>query len=258
MTSPAVADVRFASPDDGWAIRLDDVAVRYRVPQGRVTSLKEYVLGRAAGAPRPVEVAALRGVTLEVARGQAIGVIGPNGSGKSTLLRLIARVLTPTSGRVRTIGRVAPILDVVGALHPDLTGRENIFLNGTLLGLQRREIVERLGAIVEFAEIGDFIDLPMRTYSSGMTARLGFAIASDTEADILVVDEALGVGDERFQRKCAARIDALLAGQTTFVLVSHDMHSVTRLCSRAIWLDAGVVRADGPAAEVTRLYVEGR
>lgn len=214
-------------------------------------------LVRGRRAPRE-ELWALRDVSFEMRPGETFAIVGPNGCGKSTLLQTIAGILVPDEGRATVHGRVTSLLELGAGFSPDLTGRENIFLNGTLLGLQRREIVERLGAIVEFAEIGDFIDLPMRTYSSGMTARLGFAIASDTEADILVVDEALGVGDERFQRKCAARIDALLAGQTTFVLVSHDMHSVTRLCSRAIWLDAGVVRADGPAAEVTRLYVEGR
>ncbi len=197
-------------------------------------------------------------MSIDVSAGEALAVIGQNGSGKTTLLRLIARVLTPTSGRVRTTGRVAPILDIVGALQPDLTGRENIFLNGTLLGLTRRQIADRLDRIVDFAEVGEFIDAPLRTYSSGMVARLGFAIASDTEPDILVIDEALGVGDERFQRKCAARIDAIRARGTTFVLVSHDMHSVQRLCSRAVWLDGGRVRAIGPASSIVSAYLEAQ
>ncbi len=198
---------------------------------------------------------ALHEVSLSVHAGEALAVIGPNGSGKTTLLRLIARVLPPSEGRVRTRGRVAPILDIVGALHPELSGRENIFLNGTMLGLHRRDIAARLDRIIEFAEVGRFIDAPLRTYSNGMVARLGFAVASDTDADILVVDEALGVGDERFQRKCAARIDAIRAAGTTFLLVSHDMHSVLRLCSRAIWLEAGHIRAAGTASDVVSSFL---
>ena len=180
------------------AVRLDAVSVRYRVPQARTNSLRSDAIQRLQGAPGYLDFEALRDVSLEVAAGEALGVVGPNGSGKTTLLRLIARVLTPTSGRVRTAGRVAPILDIVGALHPELTGRENIVLNGTVLGLNRRQIADRLDGIVEFAEVGAFIDAPLRTYSNGMVARLGFAVASAAEADILVVDEALGAGDERF------------------------------------------------------------
>lgn len=240
------------------AVELDAVSVSYRVPINRVPSFKEYAIGRLRGAPRYRMHEALHDVSLAVPAGEALAVIGPNGSGKTTLLRLVARVLTPTSGRVRTTGRVAPILDVVGALHPDLTGRENVFLNGTLLGLTRRQIADRLDRIVDFAEIGMFIDAPLRTYSSGMVARLGFAIASDTEPDILVVDEALGVGDERFQRKCAERIDAIRARGTTFILVSHDMQSVLRLCSRALWLEAGRVCALGAASSVVHSFLEAQ
>jgi len=229
---------------------VEHVSVRYSLPGAGPSSLKEFLVGKHGAIDRPREHEALRDVSLAVDRGESVAIIGPNGSGKTTLLRLIARVLAPSAGRVRTYGRVAPILDVVGALHPDLTGVENIYLNGTLLGLDRRTVAARVDAIADFAELGTFIDAPMRTYSSGMVARLGFAIASDVPADILVIDEALGVGDERFQRKCAARIDALLAAGTTFLLVSHDMHAVQRLCTRAIWLQAGTIRADGPAPDV--------
>lgn len=243
-------------PHASPAIIVDDVSVRYTLPGARPSSLKEFVVGKHRGAERPREHEALRGVSLRIDRGQAVAIIGPNGSGKTTLLRLIARVLAPSSGRVRTFGRVAPILDVVGALHPDLTGIENIYLNGTLLGLDRKAVAARVETITAFAELGEFIQVPMRTYSSGMVARLGFAIASDTNADILVIDEALGVGDERFQRKCAARIDALLAAGVTFLLVSHDMHAVQRLCTRAIWLEAGSIRMDGPAPAVVAALLE--
>ena len=228
------------------------------MPYDRGKSLKEYAITRLRGGTAYLEHEALKDVSISIARGESVAIIGPNGSGKTTLLRLIARVLAPSAGRVRTWGRVAPMLDVVGAFHPELTGRENIFLNGTLLGLSRRDIDARLDRIVNFAEVGAFIDAPLRTYSSGMMARLGFAVASDTEADIVVVDEALGVGDERFQRKCAARIDAIQAHGTTFILVSHDMHSVQRLCSRALWLERGCVRATGAVADVVSAFLEAQ
>jgi ABC-type polysaccharide/polyol phosphate transport system ATPase subunit len=262
MISSAVPDVapQPAARDDRFlpAVQLDAVSVRYRVPCGRVTSLKEFAISRLRGGAGFFEHEALKDVSISIARGEAVAVIGPNGSGKSTLLRLIARVLMPSDGRVRTWGRVAPMLDVVGGFHPELTGRENIFLNGTLLGLSRREIAARLDRIVAFAEVGQFIDAPLRTFSSGMMARLGFAVASDTDADIVVVDEALGVGDERFQRKCAARIDSIREHGATFILVSHDMHSVQRLCSRAVWLEKGVVRAAGAVADVVAMFMEAQ
>lgn len=250
---PLAASVVTARP----AVRLDDVSVQYRVPRAQGMTFKAWAAGRA-WRQGYFSHDALRGVSLEIAPGEALAVIGANGSGKTTLLRVIARVMSPTSGRVRVRGRVAPILDVVGALHPELTGRENILLNGTLLGLSRKATEARLERIVDFAEVGPFIDAPTRTYSAGMVARLGFAVASDTDADILVIDEALGVGDERFQRKCAARIEAILAGGSTFILVSHDMHTVRRLCSRALWLDAGQVQASGNADDVIASYVEAQ
>jgi len=239
------------------AVLVEGVSVRYRVPKARTVSLKEYAIRRLKGTATAsfVEHAALSGVSLRVMPGDSLAIVGPNGSGKTTLLRLISRVLTPTSGRIRTYGRVAPILDVLGALHPDLTGRENIFLNGTMLGLSRRQIVERLDRIVDFAEVGDFIDAPLRSFSSGMTARLGFAVASDAAPDTLVIDEALAVGDARFQKKCAARIDEIRARGTTFILVSHDMQSVRRLCTRAIWLERGSIRADGQVEAVVSSFL---
>lgn len=247
--------VRGDRPTAPPAVLLEDVSVRYRVPQDRAGTLKEHVLHRLRGRTRFVEHDALRAVTVGIAAGDALAVIGANGSGKTTLLRLIARVLRPTTGRVRVRGRVAPILDLVGGFHPELTGRENVLLNGTLLGLGRREIGARLAHIIEFAEIDGFIDAPLRTYSAGMVLRLGFAVATDAEPDVLVIDEALGVGDERFQRKCAARLDGFRTQGITFVLVSHDMHSVRRLCTRALWLDRGRVRMLGPADDVVAAYL---
>lgn len=260
MTSPAVSEAIATSSAQAHApvaVQLDAVSVEYIIPLTRSASLKERLVGRGTG-PASRRHLALQGVSLRVHPGEALGIVGANGSGKTTLLRLIARVLTPDSGRVRTWGRVAPILDVTGALHPELSGRENIMLNGTLLGLRRHDVASRLERIVEFAELGGFIDAPLRTYSSGMMARLGFAIASDTDADILLIDETLGVGDEHFQRKCAVRIDEVRARGVTFLLVSHDMHSVKRLCPRTIWLDRGHLRADGPTDEVVPAFLEAQ
>lgn len=236
------------------SVVLEDVWVRYQVQQGSAGSLKAWLLGRR-GADEFVEHEALRGVSVTIPEGSSLGVIGSNGSGKTTLLRLIARVLRPSAGRVRVRGRIAPLLDLVGGFHPDLSGRDNIVLNGTLLGLRRREIQARIESIVDFAEIGRFIDAPLRTYSAGMILRVGFAVATDIEPDVLVIDEALGVGDERFQRKCAARIDRLRARGVTFVLVSHDLQSIQRLCPRVLWLDRGRIRMIGPAAEVVAAYL---
>jgi ABC-type polysaccharide/polyol phosphate transport system ATPase subunit len=257
MISSAAAESAPAAktPPPGAAALLDHVSVRYRVPVGGAGSLKEHAIQRLRRRGSHREHEALADVTLQIAAGESVAIIGPNGSGKTTMLRLIARVLKPTSGRVRVHGRVAPILDLVGVSHPELTGRENVLLNGALLGFSRREMSERVDRILEFAEIGDFADAPLRTYSSGMAARLGFAIVSDTAADIVIVDEALGVGDRRFQEKCATRIETIRRAGVTFILVTHDMQSVLRLCSRAVCLDRGRVRQLGAAADVVNAYL---
>jgi lipopolysaccharide transport system ATP-binding protein len=259
MISPAASEPTIV-PDEvdvytPPAVLMENVSVRYQLPRERAGSLKEHLLRRRPRSNvRAMEHEALCGVTLGIPAGEALGVIGSNGSGKTTLLRLMAQVMRPSGGRVRVRGRVAPILDLIGGFHPELTGRENIVFNGTLLGLRRRDIAARIDSIVDFAEIGAFIDAPLRTYSAGMMLRLGFAVATDTEPDILVIDEALGVGDEYFQRTCAARIDGLRARGITFVLVSHDLHSVRRLCTRVMWLDRGRARMIGHPAEVIAAY----
>jgi ABC-type polysaccharide/polyol phosphate transport system ATPase subunit len=266
MISPAVSDASLvpdgirldAAAAAPPAVLLEDVSVRYHVTRGRAGSLKEHLLRRRSRtAAGPDFHDALRGVSLSIPSGEALGVIGSNGSGKTTLLRVMARVLRPSGGRARVRGRVAPIIDLVGGFHPELTGRENIVFNGTLLGLRRREIAARADGIVDFAEIGGFIDAPLRTYSAGMILRLGFAVATDLEPDILIIDEALGVGDAYFQRKCATRIDGLRGRGVTFVLVSHDMQSVRRLCTRVLWLDRGQSRMIGSPAEVIAAYQAG-
>jgi ABC-type polysaccharide/polyol phosphate transport system ATPase subunit len=236
------------------AVQLDNVSVRYRVPQERIGTFKEYAIRRLQGRVGYNEFWALRDVNLRVSQGEILGIVGRNGAGKTTLLKVIARVLRPTRGRVRVRGHLAPLLDLGAGFHPELTGRENVFLNGSLLGNTQREIRERLTEILGFAELQDFIDAPLRTYSSGMIARLGFAVATAWRPDILILDEVLAVGDEAFQHKCRIRLEGFRNGGTTVLLVSHSAEMIRSMCREAIWLDHGTVKAWGPADEVTQQY----
>ena len=197
----------------------------------------------------------MKDVSFEVPRGETIGLIGPNGSGKSTTLKLIARILEPTSGQIRVNGRVSTLLELGAGFHPDLTGRENVYLNGSIHGLRRREIEERFQSIVSFAELEPFIDVQVRYYSSGMYVRLAFAVAAHIDPDILLVDETLAVGDHSFQMKCLDRIRELQRRGVTIVFVSHDLSMVERLCSHAILLHLGRVKARGRPAEVISRYL---
>lgn len=197
---------------------------------------------------------ALRDIDFEVRRGESVGIIGRNGSGKSTLLQIIAGTLQPTAGTVRVNGRVAALLELGSGFNPEFTGRENVFLNGAVLGLSRQEVEERFDAIAAFADIGSFIEQPVKTYSSGMLMRLGFAVATSVDADVLIVDEALSVGDVFFQQKCFDRIRRILAGGTTLFFVSHDLTAVRNLCNRGILLDGGVVSYAGPPEECESRY----
>ena len=201
------------------------------------------------------ELWALRDVSFAVERGRTLGIIGPNGSGKSTLLKLITRILEPTSGRVVVNGKVSALIELGAGFHPDLTGRENVFLNGSLLGMSRREMEEKFEEIVEFTELGRFIDMPLKHYSSGMQMRLGFAIATSVDPDILLIDEVLAVGDEAFQRKCMRKIAEFKRRGKTIIFVSHDLDAVRELCSEVIWLDGGVIRARGRPDEVIVQYL---
>ncbi len=197
---------------------------------------------------------ALRDVSLAIPRGEAIGLIGHNGAGKSTFSKLVARVLKPTSGRVVVIGQIAPLLEFGAGFHPELTGRENIFLNGALLGFSHQEMEEKFQNIVDFAELWEFIDAPIRTYSSGMWARLGFAVATDVKPDILIIDEVLSVGDEFFQRKSAARMQEFRDQGATILLVSHNLASIEQMCHRAAWLDHGHLMEVGKPEAVIEAY----
>lgn len=194
---------------------------------------------------------ALRGVTLEVSTGEAIGIVGRNGSGKSTLLRLLARVTTPTEGRIELRGKVAPLLQIGTGFHGDLTGRENISLTAALLGMARQEIARKLDEIVEFAEIEEFLDTPVRHYSTGMYLRLAFSIAIHLDSDIILADEILAVGDVGFQARCLDRLAASHAAGRTVILVSHDLAAIRRLCTRAIYLESGRIKLDSDADTVT-------
>jgi lipopolysaccharide transport system ATP-binding protein len=197
----------------------------------------------------------LKDVTFSVAKGDCFGVIGPNGSGKSTLLKIISGILQPTSGMATTRGRVASLLELGAGFHPDLTGRENIFLNASVYGLNRAQVMERLDDIIAFSELGDFIDMPLRHYSSGMYVRLGFAVAIHTDPDLLLVDEVLAVGDTSFQMKCMKSISAFRARGGTLLLVTHDLATVQTLCNRVVWLEHGEVQAMGQPTDVVMTYL---
>jgi len=203
-----------------------------------------------------VEHWALRGIDFSVARGRAFGVVGANGAGKSTLLRLLAGIIEPTEGELRVKGRVASLLDLGVGFHPSFTGRENIRLACSLLGMGDDHVEERIPDMIRFAELAEFIDHPVRTYSTGMHLRLGFAVAVHADADVLLVDEVLAVGDAYFQRKCVRRIEQALADGTTLVLVTHDLHAARSLCDQLLWLDHGRARAVGPPREIVERYLE--
>ena len=233
-------------------IRSDAVSRRFRVYARQARTLKELFVLR--GRTQPTDVWALRDVSVAVDPGEAVGLIGRNGSGKSTLLRLVAGIIKPTTGTIAVGGRIGSLLELGAGFHPDFSGRENVFLNGSMYGLRRAEIRERFDEIVAFAELEDAIDRPVRTYSSGMYMRLGFAIAAHLDADILLLDEVFAVGDEAFQRKCFGKIFEFKQRGGTIVFVSHDASQVERLCERAVLLHDGRLELDGPTQYALVMY----
>jgi ABC-type polysaccharide/polyol phosphate transport system ATPase subunit len=241
------------------AIELRGVSKRFRLrtvqPHTTLKSaLVEKVLGRKrAGAETGFQ--ALTDVTLSVEKGQTLGIVGRNGSGKSTLLKLLTGIFRPDSGRVQVNGKVSALLELGAGFHPEFTGRENVFINGIVLGLSKREVLRRFDEIVRFAELEAFIDEPVRTYSSGMYMRLGFAVAVHTDPDILLIDEVLAVGDEAFQKKCYEKIAEFQRKGRTIVLVSHDLRAVEEWCDEVIWLEDGAVRRKGAPGEVVAAYL---
>lgn len=235
-------------------IELTAVSVMFRVPNERIRSFKEYVLSRLAMRIQYRDLWALREVTMQVQAGETFGVVGRNGAGKSTLLKVVCRVLRPTGGRVVIRGRVAPLLELGAGFHPDLTGRENIIMNATILGHSRSEILHSIDEIIAFSELDGFIDSPIRTFSSGMTARLGFAVATQFRPDILLLDEVLSVGDLGFQEKCLARIRRFRDQGTSILLVSHSVATIADHCDRVAWLENGLLAAVGTPSEVLPRY----
>ena len=235
-------------------IRVEHVSMKFHLNKSRTSSLKEWAIGLARRNIRYEEFCALKDVTFTVERGEILGVIGQNGSGKSTLLKVISGIYVPTVGTVVSAGRIAPMLELGGGFDYELTGRENIFLNGAILGFDEAFLKAKYEEIVEFSELGDFIHQPLKTYSSGMVMRLAFSVATLIEPEILIVDEILAVGDERFQQKSMERMMNLINGGTTVLMVSHNLYQIRNLCSKALWLKNGMVESIGPAQEVCDEY----
>lgn len=242
------------------AIRVEDVSMRFELYDAPRDQLKQFILPRiqrmAGLEPKQYfrEFWALKDISFEIKKGESVGIVGRNGSGKSTLLQIITGTLTPTTGSVATHGRIAALLELGSGFNPEFTGRENVFMNGAILGLGKEEVAERFDAIAAFADIGTFIEQPVKTYSSGMVVRLAFAVAINVDSDILIIDEALSVGDELFQRKCFSRIETIRANGATILFVSHSSSAIVELCGRAVLMDAGEKLAVGAPKQIVGRY----
>lgn len=236
------------------AVRVDRLGKKFRIYSERNQSLKSALMrGRVS---KYDQFWALRDLSIEVTKGTTLGLVGGNGSGKSTLLKTLAKIYWPDEGDIEYFGRMSALLEVGSGFHPELTGRENIFLNGSILGMKRKEIEQRFEQIVEFSGVREFIDQPVKNYSSGMYVRLGFSVAIHVEPDILVVDEVLAVGDAAFQAQCFERFRELKRQGTTIILVSHDMEAVNSLCDQVAWIKKGKLQLLGPAKKVTQAYLK--
>ncbi len=235
-------------------IDVQHASMRFNLAQEKTETLKEYVVKLLQHRLMFNEFYALKDVSFGVKPGESVALIGRNGSGKSTMLKLIAGVMYPSAGTVRVRGDIAPLIELGAGFDMDLTARENIYLNGAVLGFDRAYMNEHFQSIMDFAELWDFVDVPVKNFSSGMIARLGFSIATEVRAPVLLVDEILSVGDFLFQQKCHERLARMLSGGTTLLFVSHSSEQVKQLCKRAVWLDHGHLRADGPSAEVCDAY----
>ncbi|GLI09878.1 teichoic acid ABC transporter ATP-binding protein [Paenibacillus tyrfis] len=233
-------------------IQIKDLSKSYKIYSKPIDRLKESVHPLSKKFHK--EFHALKNISFELVKGETVGVVGTNGSGKSTLLKLITGVLHPTAGEVSVYGKVAAILELGAGFNPEFTGIENIYLNGTIMGYSKKEIEDKLDSIISFAEIGEFINQPVKTYSSGMFARLAFAVAINVEPDVLIVDEALSVGDTRFQMKCIEKMKQIKESGTTILFVSHATEQIKRFCTKAIWIEKGHIKAIGDANEIVNLY----
>ena len=235
-------------------IKVSNATVRFNKATESYNGLKEYIIRMLKGELMFQEFLALKDINLEIKRGESWGLIGSNGSGKSTLLKLICGVLKPYKGSVEVKGTIAPLIELGAGFDGELTARENLFLNGALLGHKKSFMQQHFDEITEFSELQDFVDVPIKNFSSGMAARLGFAVATIVKPDILIVDEVLAVGDHAFQEKCKKRMEEMLKGGTTLLFVSHSAEQVKELCQNVIWIDKGVVKAIGKAENVIPLY----
>lgn len=243
------------------SIVVENLSKEYRIGEMQEDLIQERLINwlkhplRKTGARERQTIFALNDVSFKVEEGEVLGVVGSNGAGKSTLLKLLSKISSPTSGKIKILGRLAALLEVGTGFHGELTGRENIYLNASIMGMTKREVERKLDAIVAFAGVEKFIDTPVKHYSSGMYLRLGFSVAAHLEPDVLLVDEVLAVGDAGFQKKCLSAMDDLHNSGRTVLFVSHNMAAVENLCSRAIWIDSGRIRQDGPAKDVIQAYL---
>lgn len=236
------------------AIRIRNLYKDFKLNTDKPRTLKERLLFFKRNKVERITI--LKNINLDIKKGETVALIGTNGSGKSTLLKLMTKIIYPTKGTIKTYGKLTSLLELGAGFHPDFTGRENIYFNAAIFGLTKTEIEKRLDQIIEFAELGDFIDNPVRTYSSGMYMRLAFSIAINVDAEILLIDEILAVGDQHFQDKCFAKLEELKKSDKTIVIVTHNLDQVIHLCNRAIWIKDGVVEMDGKPKQVVEKYLE--
>ena len=240
--------------NNDYAINVQDVYKSFNVYYDKTNTIKERLLFWKKSRKEKREI--LKGVTVQIKKGEVVGLIGVNGSGKSTLLKLMTKIIYPNKGKIETKGKLTSLLELGAGFHPDFSGRENIYFNASIFGLTKSEIDSRVEQIIEFSELKDFIDNPVRTYSSGMYMRLAFSVAINVDAEILLIDEILSVGDEHFQEKCFRKLEELKEQGKTIVFVTHGMGSVKRFCTRVVWLHQGKIKMDGNVDEVVDAYVE--
>lgn len=241
--------------EKNFILNVNDVSMEFRLISEKIDSAKDYFIKRVKNKIEVKRFRALSNVSFQVQRGEVFGVIGYNGAGKSTLLKVISGILKPTQGNVERVGSVAPLIELGAGFDNQLSGKENIYLNGLLLGLSKRYLSEKMEEIIKFAELEEFIHTPLKNYSSGMKARLGFSIATSVSPDLLIVDEVLSVGDIRFKKKCEDKIKSMVESGTTVLFVSHSINQVKALCNRVLWLEKGKVREIGVAEEVCSRFV---
>lgn len=237
-----------------YAIKVKNLTKQFKINSDKPRTLKEKIL--FSNRNKVEKHTVLRDITLNIEKGETVALIGTNGSGKSTLLKLMTKIIYPTTGTITTYGKLTSLLELGAGFHPDFTGRENIYFNAAIFGLTKSEIERRIDEIIEFSELGEFIDNPVRTYSSGMYMRLAFSIAINVDAEILLIDEILAVGDQHFQDKCFSKLEELKKSDKTIVIVTHSLDQVKRLCTRAIWIKDGEVELDGDPNEVVDKYLE--